>query len=165
MWKLAGMMVAAVFSLAASTAVWACLSTYDATTGRASLTCIEVSGTDRAFDVVMQSAGADTFVITASSENLVHEPFITAMRLLLTPRPAAVVFGNYSAGCVLPLGRPSITVTSNHIDIRLRAQSPTNLACTLALKPFVEAIDLSFVSNPTARTYSVNGVAVVPSVQ
>jgi hypothetical protein len=162
MTRLALSFLAVLFTIAPNTDAWACQSRFDAATGTAVLSCVEASGTDRAYDVVLQASGSNIFVVTGSSEYVVSEPSVSALRLVLTPRPVAVVFGNYSSGCVSALGRPIVTHVGQNTDIALKARSLTGVACTLALKPFAEAIDLSSVPNPAGRTYTVNGVPVVP---
>jgi hypothetical protein len=103
------------------------------------------------------SAAAETFVT--------EKVFVDTLRILLTPFPTAVVFGNYPSACVTPAGRPVVVQSGNNVDIRLSAHRPSGAICTAVLAPFVEAVSLANIMDPAAHTYSVNGVAIVPEVE
>ena len=103
------------------------------------------------------------FIHMAAEEFTAEKPTITGLRILLTPSPAAVVFGTYASGCVTTYPRPSYVESGNNIDIRVMGRKPTGAMCTAVMGPFVEAVSLAGVGNPASRTYSVNGVPIVPT--
>jgi hypothetical protein len=102
-------------------------------------------------------------MVAATEEFSVEKPTIAALRILLTPSPAAVIFGTYSSGCVATFPRPSYVENGNNIDIRVMGRKPAGAMCTAVMGPFVEAVSLAGVANPAGRTYSINGVTIVPA--
>jgi hypothetical protein len=105
------------------------------------------------------------FMVAAAEEFTVENPTITGLRILLTPSPAAVVFGEYASGCVTTYPKASFMEKGNNIDIRVMGRKPAGAMCTAVMGPFVEALSLAGVSNPETRTYSVNGVPIVAAVE
>jgi hypothetical protein len=104
-----------------------------------------------------------SLMVAAAEEFTVEKPTITGLRILLTPSPAAVIFGTYSSGCITTYPRPSFVESGNNIDIRVTGRKPAGAMCTAVMGPFVEAVSLAMVSNPANRTYSINGVSIVPT--
>jgi hypothetical protein len=102
-------------------------------------------------------------MVAAAEEFNVEKPTITALRILLTPSPAAVIFGTYSSGCVNTFPRPSFVESGSNIDIRVTGRKPAGAMCTAVMGPFVEAVSLAGVANLAGRTYSINGVSIVPT--
>jgi hypothetical protein len=146
----------------AATAV-ACESSYDPATQVASIPCVGITGGTQAFAVSLQSTGGNNLALTSSSELVVQNPSVSSLKILTTPVPVAIIYGNYSSGCTSAYGRPSFIQAGNNIDIRLKSRAPLGAICTAVAPAFVEVVGLPADVTSHPYTYSVNGTSITPT--
>jgi hypothetical protein len=159
------LIVGGCFFAAISTAANACESSYDPTSGAATLRCVEVPGDPRSFEFRFRPGGGNNFVVTATFDYDVREAHVTGLRILTSPFPLALLSGFYPNGCYSAYKRPIVNQTGTTIDIRVKMTALNNapFGCFQAIVPFVEAVPISPAGDPRSQTYFVNGARMIPT--
>ena len=147
------------------TAALACETRYDPATRIAVIPCVGIVGGTQVFAVLLEWTGGNNYVATYSEEYGLRNPSVSSLKILTTPVPVAIIFGQYSSSCLSAYRRPTFVLTGNNIDIQLKAQFSlrTDIACGAALVPFAEIVSLPASASTQTYTYSANGVSIAPS--
>ncbi len=148
------------------TAALACETRYDPATKIAVIPCVGIVGGTQVFGVRLEWTGGNNYVAIGSGEYGLVNPQVNSLKILTTPIPVAIIFGQYSDGCGSAYRRPSFVQTGNHIDISLKAQFPLPsdlFNCSAASVPFAEVVKLPSSASSQMHTYSVNGQGITPS--
>jgi hypothetical protein len=146
-------------------ATFACNATYDPATARVWVPCVDIAGDQRSVGAVLQSAGPNTFVVTAVEEFVVTRPKATSLRIILSPPHVVALISGPDPGCASTLQRPRVTQVGGTVDIEVKARLMLNpiVLCPAIVSSFVDAVVLPIAGDPRTQTYSVNGFPITPT--